>query len=51
MWEDSYDPLSNVIDVIVQRVRRKVDAPGQPSLIRSRRGEGYQLLCGEEPGA
>jgi len=45
VWDDSYDPLSNVIDVYVQRLRRKIDAPGRASLIRARRGEGYQLLC------
>ena len=45
VWDDSYDPLSNVIDVYVQRLRRKIDVPGRPSLIRARRGEGYQLLC------
>jgi two-component system copper resistance phosphate regulon response regulator CusR len=49
VWDDSYDPLSNVIDVYVQRLRRKIDMPGQPSLIRARRGEGYQLWC--EPTA
>jgi two-component system copper resistance phosphate regulon response regulator CusR len=45
VWDDSYDPLSNVIDVYVQRLRRKIDVAGQPSFIRARRGEGYQLLC------
>lgn len=44
VWDDSYDPLSNVIDVYVQRLRRKIDVPGKPSRIRSRRGEGYQLV-------
>jgi two-component system copper resistance phosphate regulon response regulator CusR len=44
VWDDSYDPLSNVIDVYVQRVRRKIDVPGRPSLSRARRGEGYQLV-------
>ena len=43
VWDEHYDPLSNVIDVYVQRLRRKVDLPGQESLIRTRRGEGYQL--------
>ena len=47
VWDDTYDPLSNVIDVYVQRLRRKIDLPGELSLIRSRRGEGYQLLCEE----
>jgi DNA-binding response OmpR family regulator len=44
VWDDSYDPLSNVIDVYVQRLRRKIDAPGQRSMIRAHRGEGYQLV-------
>ena len=50
VWDDRYDPLSNVIDVYVQRLRRKIDLPGRESLIRTRRGEGYQLV-GEEGGA
>jgi two-component system copper resistance phosphate regulon response regulator CusR len=44
VWDDSHDPLSNVIDVYVQRLRRKLDPLGGPSLIRARRGEGYQLI-------
>jgi DNA-binding response OmpR family regulator len=44
VWDDQYDPLSNVIDVYVQRLRRKIDAPGRSSAIRTRRGEGYQLV-------
>jgi DNA-binding response OmpR family regulator len=48
VWDDHYDPLSNVIDVYVQRLRRKIDVPGRPSFIKARRGEGYQLLCDQE---
>jgi DNA-binding response OmpR family regulator len=44
VWDEHYDPLSNVIDVYVQRLRRKLDAPGADSMIRTRRGEGYQLV-------
>jgi two-component system copper resistance phosphate regulon response regulator CusR len=44
VWDDTYDPLSNVIDVYVQRLRRKLDRADRPSLIRARRGEGYQLV-------
>jgi two-component system copper resistance phosphate regulon response regulator CusR len=47
VWDDNYDPLSNVIDVYVQRLRRKIDLPGRESLIRTRRGEGYQLAAGD----
>jgi DNA-binding response OmpR family regulator len=43
VWDDSYDPLSNVIDVYVQRLRRKIDDAGSESMIRTRRGEGYAL--------
>ncbi len=45
VWDEHYDPLSNVVDVYIQRLRRKLDAPGQESLIRTRRGEGYQLTA------
>ena len=45
VWDEHYDPLSNVVDVYVQRLRRKLDVPGSPSLIRTRRGEGYELAA------
>jgi two-component system copper resistance phosphate regulon response regulator CusR len=44
VWDAQYDPLSNVVDVYVQRLRRKIDAPGAESVIRTRRGDGYQLV-------
>jgi DNA-binding response OmpR family regulator len=43
VWDEHYDPFSNVVDVYVQRLRRKLDQPGIDSIIRTRRGEGYQL--------
>lgn len=43
VWDASYDPMSNVIDVCVQRLRRKIDEPGDASLILTRRGEGYMV--------
>ena len=43
VWDAQYDVMSNVIDVFVQRLRRKIDEPGRPSLILTRRGEGYML--------
>ena len=46
VWDEHYDPFSNVIDVYVQRLRRKIDRPGAESFIRTRRGEGYQLAGG-----
>jgi two-component system copper resistance phosphate regulon response regulator CusR len=44
VWDEHYDEFSNVVDVYVQRLRRKLDRPDEPSLIRTRRGQGYQLL-------
>jgi DNA-binding response OmpR family regulator len=35
----------------VRRLRRKLDDPGRESLIRTRRGEGYELAAGGEAGA
>jgi DNA-binding response OmpR family regulator len=46
VWDEHYDPLSNVVDVYVQRLRRKLDRTGDESVIRTRRGEGYQLVAG-----
>lgn len=43
VWDEHYDPLSNVVDVYIQRLRRKLDRTGVASMIRTRRGEGYQL--------
>jgi DNA-binding response OmpR family regulator len=44
VWDDRYDPFSNVIDVYVQRLRRKLAHARAASEIRTRRGEGYQLV-------
>ena len=48
VWDEHYDPVSNVVDVYVQRLRRKLDRVGCDSLIRTRRGEGYQLVTGTD---
>jgi DNA-binding response OmpR family regulator len=46
VWDENFDPLSNVIDVYVRRLRAKVDAGFERHLIQTRRGEGY-LLSGD----
>jgi DNA-binding response OmpR family regulator len=43
VWDETFDPFSNLIEVYVQRLRRKVDAGHAVKLIRTRRGEGYVL--------
>jgi two-component system copper resistance phosphate regulon response regulator CusR len=43
VWDDNYDPLSNLIESYINRLRKKLDAPGLPPLIHTRRGAGYLL--------
>ena len=43
VWEYQFDPESNLVDVYIQRLRRKVD-DGEPSkLIQTVRGAGYRI--------
>ena len=44
VWDEHYDPLSNVVDVYVQRLRRQIEDAGVEPPIRTRRGEGYQVI-------
>jgi two-component system, OmpR family, copper resistance phosphate regulon response regulator CusR len=43
VWDDSFDPMSNLIEVYIQRLRRKVDDGNDVKLIHTRRGAGYTL--------
>jgi DNA-binding response OmpR family regulator len=43
VWEETYDPFSNLIEVYIQRLRRKIDAVSGVRLLHTRRGEGYVL--------
>jgi two-component system copper resistance phosphate regulon response regulator CusR len=43
VWDENFDPFSNVIDVYVRRLRNKIDEGFSPPLIHTRRGEGYIL--------
>jgi DNA-binding response OmpR family regulator len=49
VWDESFDPFSNVIDVYVKRLRAKLDTGHQPRLIHTRRGEGYVLSADAGP--
>ena len=46
VWGLSFDPESNVVDVYVGYLRRKVDGPGEERLIHTIRGAGYVLRAG-----
>ena len=41
VWDERYDPFSNLIEVYVQRLRRKLTARNSAELIHTRRGQGY----------
>jgi DNA-binding response OmpR family regulator len=42
-WDYEYDSMSNIIDVYIRRLRRKIDVDGDDSLIQTVRGAGYRL--------
>ena len=43
VWDETFDPFSNIIDVYVKRLRRKIDHGSNQPLIHTRRSEGYML--------
>jgi two-component system copper resistance phosphate regulon response regulator CusR len=45
VWDENFDPLSNLIDVNINRLRRKIDDGFPSPLIHTRRGEGYMLAA------
>ena len=47
VWDDSFDPMSNLIEVYIQRLRRKLDDGYPVKLIHTRRGAGYALDAAE----
>jgi two-component system copper resistance phosphate regulon response regulator CusR len=43
VWDEQFDPFSNLIEVYVNRLRKKIDTPGATPLLHTRRGAGYVL--------
>ena len=43
VWDDSFDPFSNTIEVYMNRLRKKIDDAHTVKLLHTRRGEGYIL--------
>jgi two-component system copper resistance phosphate regulon response regulator CusR len=48
VWDENFDIFSNLIEVYVQRLRRKLDDGHELKLLRTRRGEGYILTSQNE---
>lgn len=43
VWDYHFDPQTNVIDVHISRLRRKIESEGEPPLIHTVRGAGYVI--------
>jgi DNA-binding response OmpR family regulator len=43
VWGYDFDPGTNVVDVHIGRLRRKLDGAGEPTLVHAVRGVGYRL--------
>ena len=50
VWNTHHDPGTNVVDVYVGYLRRKVDGDGERALIQTVRGVGYRLSTGPSQG-
>ena len=48
VWDETFDPFSNLIEVYVNRLRRKIDSEGDAALLQTRRGAGYILTAEDE---
>ncbi len=43
VWDDNHDPFANLLEVLVRRLRRKIDDDFEPKLITTLRGAGYRF--------
>ena len=43
VWDENHDPFTNVLEVLVRRLRRKIDDAFAPKLIQTLRGAGYRF--------
>ena len=48
VWDTETNQYTNVIDVFINHLRKKVDLPGQPRLVHTVRGKGFRLTSGLE---
>ncbi len=45
VWDENHDPLSNTLEVYVNRIRNKIDDDHAESYIQTRRGAGYIMAA------
>jgi len=46
VWNEQFDPFTNLIEVYINRLRRRFEAATQAKLIHTIRGAGYMLDAG-----
>ena len=51
VWDQSFDGITNIVDVYVRHLRSKVDEPFEQKLIRTVRGVGYSISSPTPPDA
>lgn len=51
VWDETFDPFSNLIEVYINRLRRKIDPDGTSALLQTRRGAGYILNSSAHSGS
>jgi len=51
VWDETFDPFSNLIEVYINRLRRKIDEGAARPLLQTRRGSGYILATSSESSA
>ncbi|MDB6054850.1 MAG: two component transcriptional regulator, winged helix family [Verrucomicrobiales bacterium] len=48
VWDDSFEGLTNIVDVYLRHLRKKIDDPFQKKLLRTIRGMGYSISPAED---
>jgi DNA-binding response OmpR family regulator len=43
VWKQEFDPTTNIVDVYINYLRKKIDQDGEKSLVQTVRGVGYML--------
>lgn len=48
VWDQSFDGITNIVDVYIRHLRNKVDTGHEPKLLKTVRGVGYSIREGED---
>lgn len=48
IWGADLDPLTNIVEVYIGKMRKKIDGEGDPPLLQTVRGRGYRLSAGDD---